>query len=72
MILLEYQNIKTFLEKTMFLIGFKTFLGLKKVTVSWTYIISDLKGKEIVATFYEKELQKPNQEFRAESNKEKS
>ena len=27
----------------------------------WTYIISDLKGEEIVATFYEKELQKTNQ-----------
>ena len=32
----------------------------------WTCVISDLKGKEIVGTFYEKELQKPNQkEFRA-------
>ena len=30
---------------------------IKKVknTVPWTYIISDLKGKEIVGTFYEKE-----------------
>ena len=26
-----------------------------------TYFISDLKGKEIVRTFYEKELQKTNQ-----------
>ena len=36
---------------------------IKKVknTVPWTYIISDLKGEEIVATFYEKELQKTNQ-----------
>ena len=33
----------------------------------WTYIISDLRGKEIVGTFYEKELQKANQkEFRTE------
>ena len=32
-----------------------------KNTVPWTYIISDLKGKEIVGTFYEKELQKANQ-----------
>ena len=38
-----------------------------KNTVPWTYIISDLKGKEIVGTFYEKELQKTNQkEFRVE------
>ena len=42
---------------------------IKKVknTVLWTYIISDLKGEEIVAMFYEKELQKANQkEFRIE------
>ena len=40
---------------------------IKKVknTVSWTYIINDLNGKEIVITFYEKELRKTNQkEFR--------
>ena len=31
---------------------------IKKVksTVPWTYVISDLKGEEIVGTFYEKEL----------------
>ena len=35
--------------------------------MSWTYVISDLKGKEIVRTFYEKELQKKNQKkFRVE------
>ena len=42
---------------------------IKKVknTVPWTYVISDLKGEEIVGTFYEKELQKTNQkEFRVE------
>ena len=42
---------------------------IKKVknTVSWTCIISDLNGEEIVETFYEKELQKTNQkEFRIE------
>ena len=39
----------------------------KKKNVSWTYFISDLKGEEIVAMFYEKELQKTNQkEFRVE------
>ena len=33
----------------------------------WTYVISDLNGKEIVGSFYEKELQKTNQkEFRIE------
>ena len=42
---------------------------IKKVknTLPWTYVISDIKGEEIVGTFYEKELQKTNQkEFRVE------
>ena len=42
---------------------------IKKVknTVPWTYVINDLNGEEIMGTFYEKELQKPNQEeFRIE------
>ena len=35
---------------------------IKKVknTVPWTYVISDLKGEEIIGTFYEKELQNTN------------
>ena len=38
-----------------------------KNTVPWTYVIDDLKGEEITGTFYEKELQKTNQEeFRIE------
>ena len=42
---------------------------IKKVknTVPWTYVIYDLNGEEIMGTFYEKELQKTNQEeFRIE------
>ena len=42
---------------------------IKKIknTVSWTYIINDLNGEEIIGTFYEKELQGTNQqEFRIE------
>ena len=37
---------------------------IKKVknTVPWTYVINDLNGEEITGTFYEKELQKANQE----------
>ena len=33
---------------------------IKKVknSVPWTYVIIDLKGEEIVGTFYEKELKK--------------
>ena len=51
--MLEYQNIKTFEEVFV----------IKKVknTVPWTYAISDLKGKEIVGTFYKKEFQNRNQ-----------
>ena len=38
-----------------------------KNTVPCTYVINDLNGKEITGTFYEKELQKTNQEeFRIE------
>ena len=42
---------------------------IKKVknTVPWTYVINDLNSKEIMGTFYEKELQKTSQEeFRIE------
>ena len=38
-----------------------------KNTVPWTYVINDLNGVEITRIFYEKELQKTNQEeFRTE------
>ena len=38
-----------------------------KNTVSWTYVVNDLNDNEIIGTFYEKELQKTNQqEFRIE------
>ena len=33
-----------------------------KNTVPWTYVNNDLNGEEIIGTFYEKELQKTNQE----------
>ena len=37
---------------------------IKKVknTVPWTYVINDLNGDKIIETFYEKELQKTNQQ----------
>ena len=65
--MLEYQNIKIFLEKAMFQIGLKKVLNIKKAknTALCTYVISDRNGEEIVGMFYEKELQKTNQkEFR--------
>ena len=38
-----------------------------KNTVPWTYVINDLNGEETIETFYEKELQRTNQEkFRIE------
>ena len=37
---------------------------IKKVknTVPWTYVVNDLNGEEIIGSFYEKELQKTNQQ----------
>ena len=67
--LLEYQNIKTFLQKVTLEIGLKKSLSSKKVknTVLWTYAINDLNGGEIVEIVYEIELQKVNhKEFRTE------
>ena len=52
----------------------KVFVITKiKNTVLWTYIIIDLKGKEIVGTFYKKELQKTDQKKLrvGKNNKEK-
>ena len=39
-------------------------LRTKKVknTVPWTYVINDVNGDEIIGPFYEKELQKTNQQ----------
>ena len=39
----------------------------KVKTLAWAYVISDLKGEEIVEMFYKKELQETNQkELRVE------
>ena len=48
---------------------FEEVFVIKKVknTVPWTYVINDLNGEEITGTFYERELQKTNEEeFRIE------
>ena len=47
---------------------------IKKIknTIPWTYVINDLNDEEVTGTFYEKELQKTNQEeFNRKSNQEK-
>ena len=65
-ILLEYQNIKIFLQKNVSNWSEEVFV-VKKVrnTIPWTYVICDFNGEEVFRTFYEKELQKTNQkEFR--------
>ena len=57
------------MQKALFQIGWKKFLLLQKFkkTVLWTYVISNIKGEEIVGTSYEEELQKTNQKkFRFE------
>ena len=61
----KYKNI---FVKGICLIGVKKYLLLKKLkTIPWTYVINDLSVEEIIGTFYEKELQKTNQEgFRIE------
>ena len=73
MIMLEYQNIKRFLQKAMFQIGLRKVLMIKKVknTVLWKYVISDLNVEEILGTCYEEELQKTNQNEFRRSNKKK-
>ena len=75
-ILLEYQNIKTFLQKSVsnwfeknVLNSSEEVFAIEKVKniVSWRYAIGDFKGEELVGTFYKKELQTTNRkEFRVE------
>ena len=56
-------------NKNIFAIGYTTnwseeVLAITKVKniVPWTYVVNDLNGEEIIGTFYEKELQKTNQQ----------
>ena len=62
----KYKNI--FAKEYMPNWGEEVFVIKKfKNTVPWTYVINDLNVEEIIGTFYEKELQKTNQEeFRIE------
>ena len=56
MILLEYQNTKTFFAKGYVPNCSEEVFVIKTVkdNMLWTYVITDLKGKEIVVMFYEK------------------
>ena len=62
MILLEYQNIKIFLQKVTLTSNWseEVFVIKKVKNMPWTYFINDLNGDEIVGVFYEKGLQKKN------------
>ena len=62
MIMWEYQNIKTFLQKEYALNWSVEVFVAKNVinTALWRYVISDLNEKEIIKTFNEKVLQKAN------------
>ena len=63
-IMLQYQNIKIFLQKAIFQIDLKKLWWLKKLKILYRGL-SDLNGEKIAGKFYEKELQKTNQkEFR--------
>ena len=64
MITLEFQNRKKNLLKNKLKIGQKKFLLLVKIKniVPWTYVISDLNGKRIFGSFYEKKLVNKNSE----------
>ena len=57
-ILLEYQNLKTFLQRGYVPNGSEeVFLNSKvKKTVPWIYVNSDIKGEEIVVMFCEEEV----------------
>ena len=65
-------HVRIFKYKNIFAEGYtpnwseKIFV-IKKVinTVPWTYVINDFNGEKIIKAFYDKELQKTNQqEFR--------
>ena len=58
--MLQYQNTKLFLPGNILQISLEKFFLIKRAknTVPWTYVVSDINGKKMSGTFYEKELQK--------------
>ena len=60
MILLEYQNIKTFLQKAMFQIGLKKILLLQKLKVLFRghMLLVILKAKKLLERFTKKNCKK--------------
>ena len=68
----EYQNIKLLLQMAVSNWSEEAFV-IKKVknTVLWTYLISDLKGEEIVGTFLQKTIEKKKIKKKVELKKKK-
>ena len=63
--MIRISNLKTYLQKANCIFGIfenwseEVFVNKKvKIIAPRTYVISDLKGEEIIRTFYQKELQK--------------
>ena len=59
--MLEYQNTNIFLQKYIYTSNWSEedfVIAKSKNTVPLAYVINDLNGKEIVGSFYVKELQK--------------
>ena len=68
--MLEFQNTKSIIAKGHTPNWSEEIFVISKIkiTVPWTYRISDINGEEIAGRFYEKELQRTNQkEFRIEN-----
>ena len=65
-------HVRISIHRNIFSKGFTPYLSeevsvIKKVKNTVPYVVNDLNGEEIVGTFYQKELQKTNQqEFRIE------
>ena len=59
-ILLEYQNIKTFLQKAIFQIGLKKFLLLQKLKILFRghMLLAILKAKKLLERFTKKNCKK--------------
>ena len=75
LVMLEYQNIKTFSEKAIFQIGLKTFLLLKKLKTLFRghMLLVILKTKELLQRFTKKDCKKQiKKSLELKSNKEKS
>ena len=61
MVMWEYSNIKTFLEKVELRIGQKELSLLKELKILYRGHMQDVNDEEIIQSLYEKELQNTNE-----------